>query len=312
MASRRRKWLWARLTVYVAVIAVLLVVRGGLDLSRLKGLLRTGSESASLVISGRDLAPHLLDRLIDTYGADYPGLEVSVRGGGTNRALEDLINRRADVALLYRRPDETEQRLFREADGDTATVVPVALGGILLLDASEAGPAVATREQWRDRIAGRDTASAPTLYAPDPNGGLWTAFLTALGLETPPQTPAGIVFLPGADDVIAAVRGDGALGLASTLTVPADLAVAGVLAVAWRETDAAAAVTPTREAIAEGSYGLHHRLYAACRAGGGLQAAKFLTHLASARGQRQVERAGYLPDSRVLREIILTRKPVGG
>ncbi|MBU0742966.1 hypothetical protein KJ554_11515, partial [bacterium] len=120
------------------------------------------------------------------------------------------------------------------------------------------------------------------------------------------------VFLPDAAAVRAAVRdGGGALGLASTLTLPDDLDAAGVTTLAWRQEDAAETAAPTREAIADGSYGLHHRLYAACRAGGGLQAAKFLTHLASGRGQRQIERAGYLPDSRVLREIILTRKPVG-
>ena len=56
-----------------------------------------------------------------------------------------------------------------------------------------------------------------------------------------------------------------------------------------------AAAAPSYENLAVGAYPLHHVLYAACRGNGSLEGAKFVTHLASARGLRQVERAGVLP-----------------
>ena len=37
----------------------------------------------------------------------------------------------------------------------------------------------------------------------------------------------------------------------------------------------------------------------------------FVTYLTSDRGQRQIERAGILPARQTLREIVLTRGPIG-
>jgi hypothetical protein len=64
--------------------------------------------------------------------------------------------------------------------------------------------------------------------------------------------------------------------------------------------------------VATGTYPLHHRLYLACRENGSREGGKFLTYLASARGLRQVERAGVVPARQNAREIILTTSPVGG
>jgi hypothetical protein len=60
-----------------------------------------------------------------------------------------------------------------------------------------------------------------------------------------------------------------------------------------------------------GDYPLHHKLYVACRATGGIEGTKFVTHLASDRGQRQVRRAGAVPARNVAREIVITRDPPG-
>ena len=68
---------------------------------------------------------------------------------------------------------------------------------------------------------------------------------------------------------------------------------------------------PTYETVAGGDYPLFVSLFVACRTNGGIQGGKFLTHLASGRGQRQIERAGCIPARQVLREIFLTTKAVG-
>lgn len=310
MASRRRTWFLVRLAVYVAVVATLALVKGGVGWRRIAGALKADHAHPTLVIAGRDLAPELVDALVGKYRLDYPDLELTVRGGGTNQALQDLINGRADVAFLYRRPDADEMRLFRAADGDTAIVVPVAMGGIVLLAPQSGVSAALSLPELEALLEGEPPARTPVLYAPDPNDGLWQAFR---GEALPSATAsARVVLLADAAAVLAAARdGDGALGLASTLTLPADLAAVGVREVSLIVDGESAPAAPTPENLAGGRYPLRHRLYAACRATGGIEAGKFLTHLAGGRAQRQVERAGYLPDSRVLRDIVLTRHPVG-
>ncbi len=309
MTSRRRTWFLVRMAIYVAVIATLALVRGGVGWRRIAGTLGADHGHPSLVIAGRDLAPALVDELVGKYRLDYPDLEVTVHGGGTNQALQDLINGRADVALLYRMPDADEVQLFRAADGDTAIVVPVAMGGIVLLAPLHGDTAALPLPELEAFLAGSPSSLKTPLYAPDPNDGLWRAFR---GVPQP-ATTSRVVLLADAGAVLAAARdGGGALGLASTLTLPGDLAAAGVRAVPVIVDDEPAPVAPSDENLAAGRYPLQVRLYAACRATGSIEATKFLTHLAGGRGQRQVERAGYLPDSRVLRDIVLTRRPVGG
>ena len=113
-------------------------------------------------------------------------------------------------------------------------------------------------------------------------------------------------------NVVAAGRGrhGGAWGLVSTFDAGLDAAAGtrfvGVVAEAGQ-----VAVAPGAASLATGVYPLHHYLHVACRGAGGLEGGKFVTHLASARGLRQVERAGVVPARLVARTIQLTRDPVG-
>ena len=65
------------------------------------------------------------------------------------------------------------------------------------------------------------------------------------------------------------------------------------------------------DAVARGDYPLYHYLYVACRPHESIRGTMFVTHLTSDRGQRQVERAGYLPARHPMREIALTTHPLG-
>ena len=71
------------------------------------------------------------------------------------------------------------------------------------------------------------------------------------------------------------------------------------------------AVRPGYEKIGYGEYPLFHYLYAACLANGSVRGAMFVTYLTSDRGQRQVERAGFLPARQTSRRIVITRHPLG-
>lgn len=317
MASKRRTWFLVRVAVYVAVIIGILLVRGGLDWrSALRPLRGAPTGEAVVTVSGRDLAPELLDRLLAFYRQDYPQAQLVAAGGGTYHALEDLANGRADVALLYRRPTAAEQDLLRATAGDTALVFPVAVAAAVLLAGARTTADGLTLDELRAALAGTGPAPGARFYAPDPNDGLWDALRARLGLpaaDTPGAPP--VTWLADAPAVAAAVAADdSAWGLVSTLSVPTD--ALGLPETAARilrlraETDAAPAA-PTREAVAAGDYPLHHLLLAACVGTGDFEGAKFVTHLASGRGQRQVERSGALPARQVAREVYLTRQPVG-
>jgi hypothetical protein len=70
-------------------------------------------------------------------------------------------------------------------------------------------------------------------------------------------------------------------------------------------------VEPGYEHVGYGEYPLYHYLYIACLANGSTRGAMFVTHVTSDRGQRQVERAGFLPARQTVRQIYLTRRPLG-
>jgi ABC-type phosphate transport system substrate-binding protein len=306
----RFPWRQARLLVYLMIVAGLFLVRGRV---RWESLFPGSSPGAgdTLVVAGRDLAPGLVDRLVAFYQRDYPRLTIVVGGGGTNRALEDLINRQADVAFLVRPPRAEEQRLFRSADGDTVLWFSVALGGIAFLAEESSRPARLT-EQDLDKLArGEAPPGFPRVYVPDPNRGLWDALQASRGSPArDPQAGSGIVFLKDEAEILAALRADpGALGVASTLALPEPLP-SGVVMV--RVGDASGkAVLPTYENIGLGEYPVTHALYASCRNRGDIQGAKFVTHLTGARGQRQIEKAGCVPALLYLREVVLTTHPMG-
>jgi len=350
MMSRRRSWLLIRIALYLAVILGLILTRGGIPWRQFKTALEgAGNEHPTLTLVGRDLAPPLVERLATEYQRDYPALTVDLLPGGTNHALEALLAREADAAFLLRPPTAREQDLFRQADGDTAVVVAIGVGGLVLLAGSGATAGPLTVDALRAALApaggGLEPGSglAPyceRLYACDPNEGSWDALLEALGLapaqvaegsEDATASPAAenapatsdmaaqkgnhVVFLANPAAVIAAVAADpGAWGLVSTLDTGLDPAAgppAGTGFVGVVVSSDKAAVSPTGANIATGDYPLHHFLYVACRGSGNLEGGKFVTHLASARGLRQVERAGVVPAKLVARTIQLSRDPVG-
>lgn len=333
MTSRRRLFFLVRVAIYLAVVAGLILTRGGVPWKQFTRLVKgAGREDPTLVLAGRDLAPPLLERLAVEYQHDYPALTVSLLPGGTNEALEALLAREADIAFSYRLPTAREQALFREADGDTAIVVAVGVGGLVLLAGAEAGAGPVTLAELRGFIAGlaggngREPAGglAPLcrkLYVCDPNEGSWEALLGALGNAAPaagdamaPREGSRVIFLADPAAVIAAVAADPvAWGLVSTLDAgfdPAAGAPTGTRFVGVVAESGLATVSPAGASIATGDYPLHHFLYVACRGAGSLEGGKFLTHLAGARGLRQIERAGVVPARLVARTIQLSRDPV--
>ncbi len=300
----------ARYWIYALVVVALLVFRVIPSLqSRLPGLRPSaGPVEDQLVIGGADTAPELIPRVVSYYQELYPKLALQTRPGGTVAGLEDLLNRRADVAFLSRPPSALEDSVAHAA-GESLLVLPVALAGILVLTSATSGPDSLSVSALREIVSGASSRGRGRTYVPDPSLGLWGA--VARQLDLPEEGTPGIIWLQDDREVAQAVAMDpGTLGLASSFKVdPAR--EPGCRAVRITADPAAAAAAPGQSEIAGGEYPLYHHLFAALRAKPGAQAAAFVTFVHGDKGQALIRNAGFLPAREIAREIQLAQGPVG-
>jgi ABC-type phosphate transport system substrate-binding protein len=314
-SRHRPSWLFARVAFYLLVVVVVFLLRG----PGLKGGgvgFRFHSESdtvTTITLAGLELAPELIPRLVSDFEFSYPKLQVNVEEGGTARALEAMVNQRATVGLMYRPPTREERSIVLSAANDSVLYFPIALGGIAVLANDGSGLDSLEANDLRRVLRGGTDPRFDRLYAPDPNQGLWDAFRSCLGFSANASVPDSVVFLADEKTVVEAVRADRrGIGITSTLSLPDTVAATGVHALAVSKDSNAAAAMPEYTRIGYGEYPLFHYLYAACLANGSVRGAMFVTHLTSDRGQRQVERAGFLPARHTSRAIVITRHPPGG
>jgi ABC-type phosphate transport system substrate-binding protein len=267
----------------------------------------------TITLTGRELAPVLMAKLVSNYERQYRDLHVQAEDGGTTRALEALANGKAAVGLLYRPPTDIEQKIIYGAVDDSVVCFPVALGGVVLLGHPRSPVGTLAMDDLRRMMRGDPDARFDHFYAPDPNQGLWDAFRSGLGLSANVDTPPFVTFVADEPAVMQAVAADErGLGVGSTLSLPDSLGERGVKIILLRSDTGLAPVEPGYEQIGYGEYPLYHYLYIACLANASVRGAMFVTHVTSDRGQRQIERAGFLPARQTLRPIQLTRDPVGG
>lgn len=309
----------SRMWVYAAALLAILAFRfiPGLG-PKPKVPLAKLPEPDSLVISGLDLAPNLIPQLLAEYRETYPWTRPVLRPGGTRQALEDLLNRKADLALLNRLPTAEEAGLIRSI-GDSVATFSIALGGIAVVTAVDGGRDsidTGSLRQWirGETDAGRSgdsSADRPrAIYLPDPNLGLWDALALQLGL--PPESEGAIRWLADEKAVAQAVAADrGAIGFSSTLALPTNLEEYGARLVPVRGDTASRAALPFRGQIARGDYPLFHYLYVAMLPGAGSLASGFVTFVFSNRGQRLVRRQGFVPARQTARLIQLANRPLG-
>ena len=236
---------------------------------------------------------------------------------------------RAVIHFLSRPPTRAEQELFRQADGDTAIVVPVGVGAIVVLAGAgtlpgnrpPGQPAAMTVEQLGRLMAGDMQGQCDRFYAADPNLGFWAAAARLMGRDPAPVDTGTVVYLADDGQIVLAVGNDPrAMGMIASFDLPASPlrnlpapgdSTAGPVIVAMADSSSAREVAPAYDTVAAGAYPLHLSLFVACRAGGGIQGGKFVTHLAGGRGQRQIERAGCIPAKKVPHEVLLTNRPLG-
>ena len=325
MGFGRKSWLRYRVIIYTVVAVGVFMYRNHIDWNRLTAPFQDRQQGEpTLILAGRDLAPGLVDILVDHYRRDYPGLDIRTLPGGTNQALEDLLNRRADVAFLTRPPTPAEQDLFRQVDADTAIVEPVGIGGILVLAGADVffnDPPGMTVEHLGGLMAGDMQGYCDRFYAADPNLGHWAAAARLVGRAPDPVDETAVVYLADDREVARAVANDPrGMGMVASFDLPASPVR---ILPAWEDSAAGPRIVlmaglpdgeetdPTYGNVASGAYPLFVSLFAACRTNGGIQGGKFLTHLATGRGQRQIERAGCIPAKQVLRQVYLTTKALG-
>lgn len=313
-SRRRPRWLFVRIAFYLLVVVVVIVLRGPALRTGGTGF-RFSTESdtvKTITLAGVELAPELVPRIISDYEFSFPKLHVNAIEGGTARALEAMANHRAQVGLMYRPPSREERSIMLSAVRDSVLCFPIALGGIEILAHDGTGPDSLDAGDLRRALRGESVPAFDHVYVPDPNQGLWDALRSRLGLAVSTPVPPAVTFLKDERQVVDAVIADPrGIGIASTLSLPDTVLSEGVHDVAIRPDRGGAAAMPDYERIGYGDYPLFHYLYAACLANGSVRGAMFVTHLTSDRGQRQIERAGFLPARQTARAIVITRHPVG-
>jgi ABC-type phosphate transport system substrate-binding protein len=316
-SRHRPSWLFARIAFYLLVVVVVFMLRGPGFKQTGGGVgFRLSAESdtvKTITLSGLELAPDLIPGLVSDYEWRFPQLHIRVQDGGTARALEEMVNQRAAVGLMYRPPTREEKTIVMSAVNDSVLYFPIALGGIQLLSNDNSGLDSLDVNDLRRAMRGGQHPGFERVYAPDPNQGLWDAFRSCLGFATGAPVPDTVTFLADEKAVVDAVIADPrAIGITSTLSVPDTVVSAGVHALAVRADGKPVAALPEYTKIGYGEYPLFHYLYAACLANGSVRGAMFVTYLTSDRGQRKVERAGFLPARQTARAIVISRQPLGG
>lgn len=303
-----RSWLPLRLSIYALVVV-------GLVLWRVHPALRDRGPhptfqkvDTTLELSGTSLAPPLIERLLAEYRSEYPKAEVVLRPGGTTQALQDLVNREADVAFLVRPPLEEESKVIR-SQGDSVETFPVALGGIVLWVAPSS-PIESLSAAEVHAIFRGDSSVVKRIYSPEPNRGLWDA--VAERLELAPSEMREGFWQADEAAVVAAVEHDWeCLGIGSTLALPDSADLGGVREVKLRAAQGDTVFTANPQSLASGDYPLFHHFYVSCRPGSSALASGFVTYVYGGRGQRLVNRLGFLPARNVPRLIQLASKPLG-
>jgi ABC-type phosphate transport system substrate-binding protein len=301
--------------VYLVVIVVLWFTR-----EEFRSALPFGPRDPDrIVVAGMDVAPALTDDLVHWFGAKYPDVEVARHGGNSLQAMEDLLNRRCDVAFSIREPTEAENALFVEHTGDRALCSPVAVGAILIAASGTDRIDPVSLDDLRSFLLGEDAKGEPAkaddppfprLYVPDPNGAEWDVLLERLGIAAGDRARAEqrVTFLADASAVREAVADDpGSIGIVAAW---GGEAFAGLhpLDVQAEVDGETVVVTPNVETVASGAYPLYHHLYVCCLPANRRQASVFVTLVTEGPGQRHIERAGFLPARWTAREVILTRE----
>jgi phosphate transport system substrate-binding protein len=255
------------------------------------------ASGGALVISGVDSAPNFVVETVAQFTSEYPKVSVEMAGGGTLAALENLLNRRANVAVLSRPPTEREARIAGER-GDSLAYFPVALGGIALLAPTASSVQAITVGELRALVTGGPAAALPgkgveRFYGLSPNSGLWEALLARLELS--PSLPPTYIPLESGEQVLSALRQDpGGIGFASTLTYDIEAAPGGVREVPLT-TEGVGTRLPTKGNIVDGTYPIFHNIYLCTLSGGEAIASGFVTYYTQPTGQKWVARRGFLP-----------------
>lgn len=308
-----RRFLRFRIWIYALILVAVVLYRfvPGFR-SHLPSLGNPVSPTRQVVIAGLDLAPVLIPRLVTEYHTLYPNLDLRTKGGGCRQALEDLVNHKADLAFLNRLPTPAEKKVISTVV-DSVETYPIALGGIAVLSAVNGGidsVSISDLSAWVRGEPGTGTNRPSHVYLPDPNLGLWDALSLQLGVRE--SDKPDVVWLADETMVAQAVAADPrSIGFASTLSLAPDLEKRDVRYVEVRGSTGEFAALPGPAEISRGDYPLYHYLYLAFLPQVSAAASGLVTFLYSPRGQRLVEREGFLPARETARVVQIVQKPLG-
>lgn len=255
------------------------------------------SARADITVKGSDTMVILAQKWAETYMAQNAGVKIQVTGGGTGTGFAALQNRTTDLCNASRKIKSAEIAKCIEAFGKRPTEYKVALDGLSLYVAADNPVNELTMEQlemiftgrlrnWKD-VGGLD---APiTIYSRENSSGTYEFFkehvLKGKDFHASAQT------MPGTAAVLQAVAKDkNGIGYGGAAYG------AGAKHLSIKPDAASAAIEPSEQSVASGTYPISRHLYIyvnpALDQG---HVAAYLKWIRSEAGQKVVQKVGYYP-----------------
>ncbi|HUP46086.1 MAG TPA: phosphate ABC transporter substrate-binding protein [Thermoanaerobaculia bacterium] len=288
-----------RATLSVGLVAALILPAacGGERRQTAAGDTAGGRGSRTTVtIKGSDTMVILGQRFAEEYMKQNPGVVVQVNGGGSGTGIAALINGTVDLAQSSRPMRESEKADVEKRRNTTLNETPVALDALAVFVHDTNRVKALTLDQVAQIYTGKITnwsqvggVNAPmVLYGRENSSGTYEYFKEHV-LQKADFAPR-VQTLAGTAAVINAVARDrNGIGYGGIAYAQ------GVRAIGISEDAKAAAVEPTEENVANGTYPVTRHLYFYWVAVAGPQVEQFVRWAASPEGQKVVENVGYFP-----------------
>ncbi|MCA9751957.1 MAG: hypothetical protein KC591_07180 [Gemmatimonadetes bacterium] len=298
----RRVGVPIRVAIYVAIVAALWFGRD--DVRRL--VLTPSEPDRPLVVSGRLAAPAIVAELLDEFAAKYPEVKLRDGRGDAIEALEDLLNRRTDVAFSLRAPTDEELAFFRETAEDSLGVWPVATGALVVWTRADTAIEAISLDSLATFLATGDGAPYSHVYAPAPASGVPDALASRRADLRLPASDPRVIWVADEEAVRASLAADPtAIGIGAAWG-RADFDDPPGLRILPLRRPGGALVRPGPETLTSGDYPLYLHLVVSSALSRRRESSMFVTWVADDRIQRRLDRSGFVPARWTSRPVVLT------
>jgi phosphate transport system substrate-binding protein len=273
-----------------------MMIRNGALMILLLAMAMPAQAAERISVLGSTTVLPIVVQAAKAYKAIHPNVSITVSGGGSGVGIASMLQRTAALGMVSRQPSDDEAlalegkvRIVTIARDAVAVVVSraVYVGGVQRLSLSQIADIYRGRIRNWNELGGPDAA----IVAIDKEASRGTrhVFARAVFGDAHERAPAASIITGSNNEEQAIVaRSDQAIGMLSNAWLND-----AVRAVAVGESGAA--VLPTFEHVADGSYPIQRGLHVLLPGDASEATRAFMDFLLSDAGQTIVEDVGYLP-----------------